>query len=310
MAFSPFGSDIGLLASSGEDSMVKLWRIPASGLPDSGMTESWACLPQFSRRVDQIQFHPTAAALLTTASCAELAIWDVEQQSVSRGGTALISINTADAAVPVQGFSWKESGQLVATTSKDGMLRIWDPRRCKQQQQQQQQQQNDRSQCSISGQAHAANSKSCRVVWLGDGDYVFTTGFSQVWLIMHSLFTILSLQQMRQQEYAMFDCRGDLSKPVLRTQLDSASNVLMPLYDSDAALLYLVSRGSNTVRWMELKDGQVRSKGSPTALQQSVSGATLLPKTLLAVMEAEINRLLVINGDSITPGMLKLSKFI
>jgi coronin-7 len=46
---------------------------------------------------------------------------------------------------------------------------------------------------------------------------------------------------MRQREYALWDSRN-LSKPLERSQLDSSTGLLIPLYDEDTDIVFLAGK--------------------------------------------------------------------
>jgi coronin-7 len=260
--FSSFEDD--LLAVGSEDGRCTVWRVDDHAATSNCVTS----LDAFQRRIEAIAFHPTASHLVTAASYQQIAIWDVEHGAKP---AFMISGHTDQ----VQSFSWKDDGSLLASTARDSVLRIWDPR-------------NSATEAKMSGKSHDGN-KASRVVWLGSKDYVFTTGFSQ----------------MRQREYALFDVRAGLTKPLFRTQLESSSSLLLPLYDQDTDIIYLVGRGDTSVKWLDVNTAcpsPTMVEGAPAYLGDSISGAVLVPKRCLNIMEAEIARILCLTKDHIMPG--------
>ena len=63
----------------------------------------------------------------------------------------------------VQDFDWNVDGSLLATSSKDKMLRTWDPRTL-----------------ASSGETVAHEGVKCfKLVWLGDSNNILTCGFTK-----------------------------------------------------------------------------------------------------------------------------------
>ena len=72
---SPF--DDSLLATASEDGTVKLWKIPERN--KDNITEPLVVLSGHKKRVDCLEFHPTAHHLLATGSSDKsVKIWDLE----------------------------------------------------------------------------------------------------------------------------------------------------------------------------------------------------------------------------------------
>lgn len=108
---------------------------------------------------------------------------------------------------------------------------------------------------------------------------------------------------MRSRQYALWDTR-DLSKPYLIQPLDTSTGTLLPLYDDDTETMYLVSRGDATIRSLQLSNVSTNptvSDNMACGTNTSLLGATLLPKTQLDVMHAEVARLLAVSSGSVIP---------
>jgi WD40 repeat protein len=140
---------------------IKLWRLPSSGtVPSTGITAPELTLPQQPRRVETVNFNPSADSILATSSSDTLTVWDVVQ------GKELYTF--AGHGDEVQSVGWQTSGRLLATQCKDKMLRVVDPRLQ-----------------AVEGAAMECEShqgiKDSKVVWVGHGsDRILTTGFSGV----------------------------------------------------------------------------------------------------------------------------------
>ncbi|KAF9560453.1 Coronin-7 [Mortierella alpina] len=134
------------------------------------------------------------------------------------------------------------------------------------------------------GQGHAGNRPS-RVVWLGEKDVLFTSGFNK----------------MREKENAVWDAK-DLSKPLELKRMDSSSGLTFPLYDEDTSIVFLPSKGESTIRWLEIAESSpFMTEGTAFGAQGPVAGAALFPKQLMNVMQTEVARLLTVNANSLWP---------
>jgi WD40 repeat protein len=74
----------------------------------------------------------------------------------------------------LQSMSWKGDGSMLATTSKDKIVRIFDPRQ----------------QTVVQETPSHDNIKDSRIIWLGNSDRIATTGFSKVSLVSNILVLI------------------------------------------------------------------------------------------------------------------------
>ncbi|XP_051175953.1 coronin-7 isoform X1 [Leptopilina boulardi] len=265
MDFSPFHD--GLLATGSQDCLVKLWHIPESGLEES------LCNPEctFShrqRRVEVVRWHPTAEHLLTTVSYTNLSLWDVLSQK------ELFSTN--EHSDVIQSVSWKQDGTMLATSCKDKQIRIIDPRAPKN---------------VVNSSPSHQSIKDSRIVWLGNGDRLLTTGFDSA----------------RLRQVCIRDLRN-LNDPIKTLELDCSTGILMPLFDPDTNMLFLAGKGDTTIIYMEVTEKDpylvegIRHSGEQT------KGVCLVPKRALNVMQAEVNRLLQLTSNMVIPIMYQVPR--
>ena len=123
IAWNPF--DDNMIASSSEDTTVKIWEIPDKGLGKENLSEPLLTLSDsHQRKVHQVLWHPVASNILLSASTDPLiVIWNLET------GEAAIEIDCHPDHI--YSVSWNTNGSLIATTCKDKKIRIIDPRKGK-----------------------------------------------------------------------------------------------------------------------------------------------------------------------------------
>ncbi|XP_064636401.1 coronin-7-like isoform X2 [Lineus longissimus] len=253
--FSPFHDDI--LATGSYDGSVKLWKIPEE-LGDS-LNEPTFTIPTEPRRIENVLWHPTADNILAVSSNQTVKIWDVgaeKEHFVLEGGEDSL-----------QGMSWKGDGSMLATTSKDKMVRIFDPRQ----------------QTMSQETAGHDNIKDSRIVWLGNSDRIATTGFSK----------------MRYREVTIRDIR-QFSKALKTVEIDNSNGTLMPFYDDDTKMLFAAGKGDTTLRFFEVLDtDDVLTIEQCESMPEQIQGLSVVPKLAMNVMDAEVNRILLLAKSAI-----------
>jgi coronin-1B/1C/6 len=214
-------------------------------------------------------------------------VWDVER------GEAMVTLDGFGGLV--QDFDWNHDGSLLATSSKDKMLRTWDPRTLRS---------NSEAvyvvapaaapatacchsvhryrprMCFLTRLVPIALPRSClffpppstcsahegvkcfKLVWLGESNNILTCGFTK----------------QSKREFRIFDMR-DLTTPLFTQEIDQASGVLMPFYDPDLKILYLAGKGDGNIRYYELADAAPFSYPlSEHRTSVSAKGLAMLPK--------------------------------
>lgn len=211
LAWNPFNDNV--IASCSDDCTIKLWYIPDDGLKQN-LNEWLVDLQGHQRRVAYIEWHPTAENILLSAGFDFLLI--------------LWNIGTGEAANVIDchpdiiySISFNRDGSLIATTCKDKMLRVVDPRSGK---------------VYREGLCHGG-SKASKAVFLGDTGRIFTSGFSR----------------FSDRQWAVWS-QDDLSKPLRIENIDSSSGVLFPYYDHDTKMAYLAGKGDGSIRYYEIVD--------------------------------------------------------
>ena len=255
--FSPF--DDGLLATGSQDSTIKLWKIPEEGMPSKGINAPELTLTEEQRRIETLDFSPAADCVLASSSNDSLTLWDLIKEE------QLYTFDGHDDEV--QSVSWQTNANLIATQSKDRMLRILDPRS---------------SDAALQCDSHQGT-KDSKVVWLADGR-VLTTGFGSD----------------RAREITIRDVRF-LNNRQHHLSLDISSGILVPLYDPDTNMCFLCGKGDRTMQFVEISDKDpFIIEGLKHSGEQS-KGACLVPKRAMDVMQGEVNRVLQLCDSSIVP---------
>jgi len=259
--FNPFHEH--LIASASDDCTVKVWGIPEHGLTEN-ITEPLVDLHGHKRKATLCKFHPTAEHVLGSASADfTVKVWDIEKggeiTSLSGGMSQLI-----------QDFSWDYCGDLVAATSKDKSLRVFDPR--------------TGALAMEKKEAHEG-SKSMKCVFLGSKDKLVSVGFTK----------------QSQRQFKIWDHRN-MEKELKRVDIDQAAGVIMPFYDEDANLLYLAGKGDGNIRYYEMVDETPYTfPVSEYRSTNSQKGIAFVPKRGLDIMSCETARLLKLTTNAVEP---------
>lgn len=101
--------------------VLQIWNIPDGGLRED-LSESIIDLIGHSKKVGIVQWHPTANSILASGGFdSRLIIWNVENGS---------PVHVLDCHRDIiNSLCWNKNGSLIATTCKDKMARIIDPRK-------------------------------------------------------------------------------------------------------------------------------------------------------------------------------------
>jgi len=168
----PFNDNI--IASCSEDCTIKIWNIPDGGLLGrSNLTEAVVDLHGHQKKVMYVNWHPTAANVLLSASADNhIVIWNCGM------GQAMVDIDCHPNLI--QSVSWNYDGSRFVSSCKDGQIRVINPRDGKVLKQ---------------FKGHGGGTKSTQVTFLKNGQ-VFSTGFSK----------------SSEREYALWDAQKGMFK--------------------------------------------------------------------------------------------------
>ncbi|XP_032442849.1 coronin-7-like isoform X3 [Xiphophorus hellerii] len=258
MDFSPF--DECLLATCSGDETVKLWRLcdPEQEQPSSPELT----LQSGQGRLELVHFHPTSSGLLVVATAKSPLIWDTSRQDAPLAALEQHSDQ-------LQSLSWKQDGSLLASSSKDKMLRVFDPRA---------------QLTPVQSAKSLQSNKDSRILWAKD-DFLLTTGFDM----------------MRTREVRLWDSRK-LSSSVSSLSLGTSSGMLVPLFDDDTGLLMLAGIGDTAVDCFEVSTAEpFLTQVSHCLTDASTRGIALVPKLALDVISCEVVRVLQLTDSCIVP---------
>ena len=117
LEFSPFSSD--LLASSFDDGVVLLYKIPEGGLTDN-ITQEVQIYNKHSKKVPFVTFNPIASDVICSAAFnGEIHIWNALK------GETVCELNAEDTPTCL---AWSPNGVLVGATTKNKLMQVFDPR--------------------------------------------------------------------------------------------------------------------------------------------------------------------------------------
>ncbi|KAH9913090.1 microtubule binding protein [Epithele typhae] len=232
--WSPFNDSI--VASAGEDGKTMIWKV------DPDIFEGWGL-----ENWEPTDFDPVA----------RIDLWDLAAPEAAKS----VLGGHADA---IQSLCFNPSGTLLATTSRDRKIRIFDPR--------------TGGEPVRLTEGHGGI-KGARVVWMGDKDRLATTGFSK----------------MSDRQIALWET-GSLSNVKMMT-IDQTSGVLMPFW-TDNNILFLAGKGDGNIRYYEYENDNLFPL-SEYKSSDPQRGMCFLPRRGLSVSDCEIARAFKVAASSI-----------
>uniref|UniRef100_A0A182VT39 Coronin n=1 Tax=Anopheles minimus TaxID=112268 RepID=A0A182VT39_9DIPT len=257
------------LAVACDDGSVKLWRIPAGGLTEP-TNEPEALLVAHTDKIYIMRFHPLAQNVLLTASTdMVMKLWDLV------GMTEKYSLHGHTDQIFC--FSWSPCGRYGATVSKDGRIRVYEPRKS--------------AQPTKEGTG-PVGTRGARIVWALEGEYLVVTGFDKV-----------SERQIYVYKLT------DLNAPMGMVGLDVSPAILMPFYDEDSSTLFATGKGDSTIYCFEITDEAPficpLSHHRCTTLTQ---GLSFLGKNHCDVATVEFARALRLTNGTVEPLSFKVPR--
>ncbi|NXV45996.1 CORO7 protein, partial [Uria aalge] len=247
LSWDPF--DPRCLAVAGEDAKIRLWRIPEGGLRET-LCEPEAVLQGHTEKIYSIRFHPVASNLLVSSSYdMTVRIWEL-----SAGQEVLCLRGHTD---QIFSLAWSPDGKKLATVSKDGRLRLYEPRRSPQPQQE---------------GPGPEGSRGARLVWVCGGDYLLVSGFDS----------------RSERRILLYRAQALPEGPLSVLSLDVAPSTLLPFYDEDTSIVFLTGKGDTRVFLYEVTpEPPYFLECNSFTSNEPHKGFIFLPKTVCEVREVE-----------------------
>lgn len=261
-AFNPFNG--GLLATASDDGYAKVTAFDTKTGLTANITDATVTLEGHMKKVNDINFHPTAANVLATLSSDNhVKLWDIEAQA-----------EFADFSTAGNGFmtDWNTDGSLMAVTAKAASgpneLIIVDPR--------------TGAAAATSNPHTGTKQMSCR--WVDSFNQIATVGFSK-----HS-----------QRQFYLWDARNLGADPVHKLDIDQGAGVFCTHFDEDNNILYMGGKGDSGIKYFEItaEGAFFLSEFGSTSPQK---GLGFTPKRGLNIKKCEIARGLRLMRDYIEP---------
>jgi len=263
LGFNPFIDNI--LATASEDCTVAVTEVDEH--PEEmkeNINKADLVLGGHSKKVHLLSWHPTALNVLASTSWDKtIKLWDV---------AAANCVKTFETGANTFSLAWKSDGSQLATTTKDKMMKIFDPRTPEK---------------VVAEFECCEGSKSSKVFWADSLDILGLTCFNKMAKRKMRLWDLRYLEEGR--------------KPIHDDQIDQMSSILMPFFDEDTSLLYLAGKGDGSVSFYN----GTKNKGfkSISSYRNSApqKGGCFVPKRALDTTKCEVARFLKLTKDSIIP---------
>uniref|UniRef100_A0A8B9DGX1 Coronin n=1 Tax=Anser cygnoides TaxID=8845 RepID=A0A8B9DGX1_ANSCY len=261
LCWDPF--DPRRLAVAGEDAKIRLWRVPEGGLQDT-LREPEAVLQGHTEKIYSIRFHPVAADLLVSSSYdMTVRIWEL--------GTRQEVLCLQGHTDQIFSLAWSPDGRQLATASKDGRLRLYEPRRSPQPQQE---------------GPGPEGGRGARLVWVCGGDLLLVSGFDS----------------RSERRILLYRARALPDGPLSVLGLDVAPSTLLPFYDEDTSVVFLTGKGDTRVFLYEVTpEPPYFLECNSFTSSDPHKGFVFLRKTACDVREVEFARALRLGQGALEP---------
>uniref|UniRef100_A0A8B9D0B6 Coronin n=1 Tax=Anser brachyrhynchus TaxID=132585 RepID=A0A8B9D0B6_9AVES len=261
LCWDPF--DPRRLAVAGEDAKIRLWRVPEGGLQDT-LREPEAVLQGHTEKIYSIRFHPVAADLLVSSSYdMTVRIWEL--------GTRQEVLCLQGHTDQIFSLAWSPDGRQLATASKDGRLRLYEPRRSPQPQQE---------------GPGPEGGRGARLVWVCGGDLLLVSGFDS----------------RSERRILLYRAQALPDGPLSVLGLDVAPSTLLPFYDEDTSVIFLTGKGDTRVFLYEVTpEPPYFLECNSFTSSDPHKGFVFLRKTACDVREVEFTRALRLGQGALEP---------
>ena len=249
LEFSPFSSD--LLASSFDDGVVLLYKIPEGGLTKN-ITQEVQVYNKHTKKVPFVTFNPVASDVVCSAAFnGEIHVWNAIQ------GETVCEVNAEDTPTWV---NWSPNGVLIGATTKNKFLSVFDPRN------------------NNLIMKHQINERfqSSKFAWIDENTLV-TTSWNKAGMKMLKLWDLRKVKK-------------DLtSSEVISTQIDTSKTVTTPYVDRESKLVYTIGKGEANIHYYDYSEGSFKKGISFKATEPSIS-SVLFERKCLDYNKNEVDR--------------------
>ncbi|GMF44262.1 unnamed protein product [Phytophthora fragariaefolia] len=249
--------------------MVKVWRVPISEpLREDLVTPAATFAQNGSGVVAGLEPHPSADSIVAVYSRpGPLRIYDLQAENLH------LEVGVGDDAI-VTAAVWNWDGSAMVVATQDQAVRVLDPRA------------DEASRPGIEA-AHSGK-RHLGVVWSGRTQHFVTCGSDR----------------MQERELKIWDPRN-LAKCLHRERLDAGGvGQLLPLYDPDVDLLYVLGKGDRSARLFEVDLARAPYVHAldHSALGSMTLAAALLPKAVCDTNACEVGRVLNLSASGSSVG--------
>ncbi|XP_070811354.1 coronin-7-like isoform X5 [Pituophis catenifer annectens] len=261
LCWDPF--DEQRLAIAGEDTKIRLWRVEPTRLQKQ-LLEPEVVLRGHTEKIYSIKFHPLASDVLASSSYDKsVRIWDMRT-----GRQELGLLGHTD---QIFSLAWSPNGCCLATVSKDGKVRVYEPRQAAQ---------------PLQDGPGPKGGRGARVTWVCGGKYLLVSGFDS----------------RSERQLSLHQAEALATGPLATIGLDVSPSTLIPFYDVDTSVAFFTGKGDTRVFVYEVvPEAPFFLECNSFLSCDPHKGFQFLPKTACDVREVEIARALRLRQTSIEP---------
>jgi len=251
LCFNPFVSD--MLITGSDDSSIHGHILKPDG--EGGIEQEEAPLFQLDGHVKKIchlASHPSANNILGSSDWdGKVCVWDISTQQET---------NSFQFGTNTFSMAWNRDGSMLATTSKDRTLRLFDPRAPQ-----------DAvvtiPDCFMKATAH-------KCFFVPDYGWIGATGFNKSGKRFVKFWDVGTQQLVHKEKFA-----------------SDGSGILNPMYDAERNMLWLWGKGEGSIRFIDIKSsGKIYKESGFTQSSTPTSGGCWAPMNSLDTGKCELQR--------------------